>query len=97
MFASSQLVRHLGSIFILFDNAFNDLLLLKSIVSSAKRLTTEYGIALYRSLIYRRNNRGPRTDPWGTPWRIVLRFEERLEIETNCFTRRKKRFEPRIP
>ena len=43
--ALSQLTRRLRSILIFFAKDFKELLLRKSIVSSAKRLTIEYKIA----------------------------------------------------
>ena len=42
----------------------------KSMVSSAKNMTLDF-IFLSRSLVQTRNNRGPRTEPWGTPDSIL--------------------------
>ena len=36
-------------------------------VSSAKWLTIDDFMENLKSLIYRRNNKGPRVEPWGTP------------------------------
>ena len=38
-----------------------------------------------RSLIYSKNKRGPRTEPWGTPYFIGWKLEEELLMLTNCF------------
>ena len=46
----------------------------KSIVSSAKNLMLDL-MLVSRSLIYIRNNSGPRTDPWSTPDSIVKKSE----------------------
>ena len=63
--ALSQLTRRLRSILIFFAKDFKELLLRKSIVSSAKMLTIEYKIAAGRSFTYKKKRKGPRTDPWG--------------------------------
>ena len=43
--------------------------------SSAKRRRNKTSETLDRSLIYNRNNNGPRMDPWGTPHVTFLRLE----------------------
>ena len=56
----------------------------KSIVSSAKNLMLDL-MSVSRSLIYIRNNSGPRTDPWGTPDSIVKKSEHERLRTTRCF------------
>ena len=34
--------------------------------------------------MYIRNNKGPNTDPWGTPWLRVIKFDLNPKIETYC-------------
>jgi len=50
-------VRHLKSIFILFDNAFNDYIV-KEHVSPAKRLTTDKNERSLRWFPYKKTKRG---------------------------------------
>ena len=100
--ALSQLTRSLRSILIFFAKDFKELLLRKSIVSSAKRLTIEYKIAAWRSFTYKRKRRGPRTDPWGTPWDTNFESDLAPLISTYCFLEVKKDLNqdwviPRIP
>ena len=45
----------------------NDLPLYKTLVSSPKRKNSNLPEEIEISLIYNKNNRAPRTDPWGTP------------------------------
>ena len=47
-----------------------DLFEYKRFVWSANRCTSLFLIALWRSLINIKNSKGPKTDPWGTPWVI---------------------------
>ena len=37
------------------------------------------------SLIYTKNNRGPRTEPWGTPASTLLKLDEVFLMTTFCF------------
>ena len=56
-----------------FPLKFMSLMLLQwknIVVSSAKSLTLPSGQQLGKSLINKRKNNGPRTEPWGTPWDI---------------------------
>ena len=46
-------------------------------------MTSEDLSAWCKSLIKIKNNRGPRTDPWGKPWVAGLRSERQLATETN--------------
>ena len=46
-------------------------------------MTSEDLNAWCKSLIKIKNNRGPRTDPWGKPWVAGLRSERQLATETN--------------
>ena len=40
-------------------------------------------IAICRSLMYSKNNRGPSTEPWGAPCLIDLRLDSEFWIDTN--------------
>ncbi len=40
---------------------------INTLVSSANRLNFALFETLHMSFIYRRNSKGPNTDPWGTP------------------------------
>ncbi len=53
-------------------------------VSSANKILNS-DVYIGNSLIYIRNNRGPRIDPCGTPSIIVRRELEMSSIVTNCF------------
>ena len=53
-------------------------------VSSAKILTLPVGQQLGRSLINKRKNRGPRTEPCGTPQDTVLVFDLLCSMLTYC-------------
>ena len=44
----------------------------------------QYQLQLLKSLIYNKNSKGPRTDPWGTPQVIGWYSDTELPIETNC-------------
>ena len=44
----------------------------KILVSTAKRMNERKFEERKRSLMYKRNNKGPRTEPWGTPHTTVL-------------------------
>jgi hypothetical protein len=49
---------------------------IKMLVSSVKRTILLYlGIIVGKSFIYSRKSRGPRTEPWGTPFLINSHFE----------------------
>jgi hypothetical protein len=51
------------------------------VVSSAKRTIMLYlGIIVGKSFIYSRKCRGPRNEPWGTPFSINSDFEEMLML-----------------
>jgi hypothetical protein len=53
------------------------------LVSSAKSIgKAESIVAWWRSLIYNRNNRGPKTEPCGTPYCILDQLDTMLrEVE----------------
>ena len=53
-------------------------------VSSANILTLPEGQHLGRSLIKSKKNKGPRTDPWGTPHVMGLVFDLQLSMFTYC-------------
>ena len=78
-----------------WTKCFNSLLMTDSIVpssllenirliSSAKWWMIDFQNAYCRSLIYRRNNKGPRVDSWGTPHVIVFMLEETPCRESYC-------------
>ena len=48
-------------------------------VSSANRKKINLSEIFGRSFIYRRNKRGPRTDPWGTP-HVMFRISEETPL-----------------
>ena len=52
------------------------------LVSSANNINSTKSDTLLKSLMYNKNNNGPRIDPWGTPHEINL--ENELE-NTLCF------------
>ena len=62
---------------------FKDLFEYERFVSSANRCTSPFLIALWRSLINIKNSKGPKTDPWGTPWIIKCGSEFVLFIDAN--------------
>ena len=62
---------------------FKDLFEYKRFVLSANRCTSLFLIALWRSLINIKNSKGPKTDPWGTPWVIRCGSEFVLFIDVN--------------
>ena len=52
----------------------------EGLVSPAYILTSDGRLQFGSSLMYKRNNRGPRNDPWGTPQRMKLVSEFTLLI-----------------
>ena len=75
----------------------------KQFVSSAKSFIIILWSDLYMSLINKRNNIGPNTDPWGTPYSQRYMLLEWVSlISTNCFLFSKydlnhSKASPRIP
>ena len=67
LFASNQSQTLISSSLTIDSNNGNDLSLYKRLVSSAKRKNSNLLEEAEISLIYNKNNSGPRTDPWGTP------------------------------
>ena len=61
-----------------------ELTIFSKLVSSTKWYVKEFFIESFRSLMYRRNRRGPRTEPWGTPCSIFDSLELKPLIDTNC-------------
>jgi len=57
----------------------------KNICVISKSLIFTSGIALWISLTYIKNKRGPSTDPYGTPHLISFTSELLLPIAVNCF------------
>ena len=55
-----------------FTSLFKSLSYITSDVSSPKRRVITLSTDLYKSLIYKTKNRGPKTDPCGTPQVILL-------------------------
>ena len=55
------------------------------LVSSANKWNIKLLEAFGKSLIYNKNNRGPKTDPWGTPQVIGNEEEEWPLTVTYCF------------
>ena len=89
LFARSQLLSDFKSVFtflamFLFRWLLR-LIICSRLVSSAKCLVVEKLMDLCRSLMYTRNNKGPRIEPCGTPCSITFRSESELLIDTYCF------------
>ena len=53
--------------------------------SSARWYALEYLTHLFRLFMHIRKRRGPRTEFWGTPVKIVLAVELQFSINKNCF------------
>jgi len=64
-----------------FSNLFLDLIICYNLISSANILTLLV-ISLGMSFTYKRYNKGPKTEPWGTP----LLTELHDELEPSTFT-----------
>ena len=62
------------------SNNGNDLSLYKRLVSSPKRKNSTLHEEAEISLMYNKNNSGPRTDPWGTPQATASFFEILVSI-----------------
>jgi hypothetical protein len=59
-----------------FLNSWRSELVIIMLVSSANRIGLDIlGMILGRSLTYRRKNRGPNMEPWGTPCLTVFHSE----------------------
>ena len=56
-----------------------------STVSSAYRKVLASLTLLHKSLIYNKNNNGPRTDPWGTPQEMALNLGSASFTIVFCF------------
>ena len=56
----------------------------KCIKSSAYMIGQKLVLAFARSLMYIRNNNGPRIEPWGTPVVIVSKGDFMLLNSTYC-------------
>ena len=67
LFALIQFSRLFRSIVTNLLRFLIDLRKYNKLVSSGKWWTLQDFVAWLRSLIYSKNNRGPRTDPWGIP------------------------------
>ena len=64
---------------------FEVLMGVKILVSSAKSMNLRVLDVFIISLIYTRNNKGPRIDPWGTP-HTILEFWDLDDLNnTYCF------------
>ena len=67
LLALSQLVKFFKSLFSILFSFFNsELLVYNKFVSSVRWWTLQYLIARFRSLMYKRNNKGHKMDPYGT-------------------------------
>ena len=53
-------------------------------VSSAYMIGQKLVLAVARSLMYNRNNNGPRIEPWGTPVVIISKGDFMLLNSTYC-------------
>ena len=59
------------SVLIVFVISFRFVPLMKKLLSSAKRLGVKLFDTSARSFMYKRNKKGPSTDPCGTPHLVV--------------------------
>ena len=66
LLASIQLVKFFKSLFNILFSFLIEWLIYNKFVSSTKWWTLQYLIARSRSLMYKRNYKGPKTDPCGT-------------------------------
>ena len=55
-----------------------------NVLSSANKVYLKKIIA-YSKVIYKNKKKGPKMEPCGTPWIIVIFSESKLLIETYCF------------
>ena len=82
LFAFNQLTRCFKSALTSLFSFLIELLWHNRLVSSAKWWTLQNFIAWFRSFIYNKNRRGPRTDPWGTTQFITARENSYPFIDT---------------
>jgi hypothetical protein len=80
MFNDKLLLNHLFSfiIFVFMElvNSVKSEFVMRMLVSSAKRIGfANVAIVFGRSFMYNINNRGPRMDPWGTPYPVGSHLE----------------------
>ena len=57
---------------------------IKIFVSSANKINFKTEDEYIKSLMNTKNNRGPRVDPWGTPWVMGARVETQSFTWVNC-------------
>ena len=67
LLAFSQLVKFVKSSFSILFSFLIELFVYNKFVSSANWWNLQYLIASFRSLMYKMNNKGPKTHPSGTP------------------------------
>lgn len=75
-----------GRLLFITDSRSKRLLLVvqNRLESSAKRWKSNMDVLLWKSFMYNRNNRGPSTEPCGTPQGTRCSFDFALPIDTNC-------------
>jgi hypothetical protein len=89
LFARRHWLRDFRSVFrflTMFLFLFCSLFLIeyRRLVSSAKCRTVECLMQVWRSFIYIKNNRGPKTDPCGTPCLVYVDSDVIPLMETHC-------------
>ena len=75
LFAASQITILFNSSFTLCVSSFKFFPDTSELVSSANNIENMIEDTLAISLMYKRNNRGPRTDPCGTPQEIFWKSD----------------------
>ena len=82
LFAFNQLTRCFKSALSSLFSFLRELLRHNRLVSPSKWWTLQNFIAWFRSFIYNKNSRGPRTDPWQTHQFIAARPDSYPSIDT---------------
>ena len=83
LFPCSHWIRTLRSLLTTLFIFLTESLIFNSQVSSTKWKIFEFFIVMLRFLIKIKKSKGPRTDPWGTWYSTVLKWELRPLIDTN--------------
>ena len=81
--ALSQVEILCNSLFNIVDKEYKSFSAQKMLVSSANNINSAKSDTLLKSLMYNKNNNGPRIDPWGTPHEINLEDELATLNSTN--------------
>ena len=84
LLTANQLLSNNKLLLALSTAASTDLPVTKILVSSANNLILQSGAQFWMSLTYNKNNKGPNTDPCGTPHVIEPKSDTLLAIVTTC-------------